>query len=157
DLVPLAPLHQPHTLAPIRALRAAEPSVPQVACFDTAFHRGRPSFVERYGLPDRLWREGIRRYGFHGLSYEYVTAALHRVAPQIADARVIIAHLGSGASLCAVHDSRPVDTTMGFSALDGLVMGTRCGDLDPGVVLHLLRDGRRSIADVEHLLYRESG
>jgi len=156
-LVELAPLHQPQCLAPIRALRASHPSLVQVACFDTAFHRGRPSSVERYGLPDWMWRDGILRYGFHGLSYEYVASALRVVAPEIASGSIVIAHLGSGASLCAIRDGRSVDTTMGFSTLSGLVMGSRCGDLDPGVVLHLLRDGTRSITDVERLLYRESG
>jgi acetate kinase len=156
-LASLAPLHQPLSLAPIRSLRRSQPELLQVACFDTAFHHGHAPAVDRYGLPNRLWRDGIRRYGFHGLSYEYVVSALGRIAPEIASGRVVVAHLGSGASLCAVHEGRSVDTTMGFSALSGLVMGTRCGDLDPGAVLHLLRDGSRKVADVEHLLYRESG
>lgn len=156
-LVALAPLHQPHCLAPIRSLRMQNPSLAQVACFDTAFHRGRPPAVERYGLPESLWRAGIRRYGFHGLSYESVVSQLRAVAPQVASGRVVVAHLGSGASLCAMRAGRSVDTTMGFSTLDGLVMSTRCGDLDPGAVLHLLRDGARTLADVERILYRESG
>lgn len=156
-LVPLAPLHQPHSIAPIRALRASHPSLPQVACFDTAFHRGRPSSVERYALPRALFDAGIRRYGFHGLSYEFVSGRLREVAPELAGGRVVIAHLGAGASLCAIRDGRCVDTTMGFSTLDGLVMNTRCGSLDPGVVVHLLRDGTRSLADVEDILYRDSG
>jgi len=156
-LVPLAPLHQPYCLAPIRSLRRSDPSLAQVACFDTAFHRGRPSFVERYGLPDSLFEAGIRRYGFHGLSYEYVASVLRTLAPDVARGRVIVAHLGGGASLCALRDGRAIDTTMGFSALSGLVMSTRCGELDPGAVLYLLRDGSRSVADVEEMLYRESG
>jgi acetate kinase len=156
-LVPLAPLHQPHSLAPIRSLAATHPSLLQVACFDTAFHRGRPSVVQRYALPEWLWEQGVRRYGFHGLSYEYIVSVLPAVAPDLASGRIIVAHLGSGASLCAIRDGRSVDTTMGFSTLSGLVMGTRCGDVDPGVVLHLLRDGMRSVADVERMLYRESG
>jgi acetate kinase len=156
-LVALAPLHQHHSLAPIRTLSESHPSLVQVACFDTAFHRGRPSAVERYGLPDSMYRDGIRRYGFHGLSYEYVLSELQRLDPALADGRIVIAHLGSGASLCAIRGGRSVDTTMGFTALDGLVMATRPGALDPGVVLHLLRDGSRDVADVEELLYRESG
>jgi acetate kinase len=157
DLAALAPLHQAPSLAPIRALRKAFPSLVQVACFDTAFHRGRASAVERYALPAALFEQGIRRYGFHGLSYEYVAGRLREISPHAAQGRTIVAHLGSGASLCAMRDGRSVDTTMGFSTLDGLVMGTRCGSLDPGVVLHLLRDGRRSVAEVERLLYHESG
>jgi acetate kinase len=155
-LVPLAPLHQPASLAPIRALSHLHPFLKQVACFDTAFHRGRPSSVERYALPSALFDEGIRRYGFHGLSYEYVAWKLREVAPEAAAGRVVALHLGNGASLCAMKDGKCVDTTMGFSTLDGLAMGTRCGALDPGVVFHLLREGR-SVADVERLLYRESG
>jgi acetate kinase len=157
ELVPLAPLHQPLCLAPVEGLKRSDPALRQVACFDTAFHHGRAAAVERYGLPERLWQDGVRRYGFHGLSCESVMASLPRLAPEVAKGRIIVAHLGSGASLTAVRDGRPVDTTMGFSALSGVVMSTRCGDLDPGVVLHLLRDGRRSVADVERMLYRESG
>lgn len=155
-LCALAPLHQAQSLAPIRSLRRLHPSLVQVACFDTAFHRGRRPADERYGLPQRFFEDGIRRYGFHGLSYEHVVSVLPSVAPSLAHARVIACHLGSGASLAAIRDGRSVDTTMGFSPLDGLVMGTRCGDLDPGVVLHLVREGR-SVDDVERLLYRESG
>lgn len=156
-LVPLAPLHQPHNLTAIRAVRAASPELPQVACFDTAFHRGRSSVVERYALPDRFYRSGILRYGFHGLSYEYIARSLRHIAPEIAGGRVIVAHLGSGASLCAIKDGRSVDTTMGFSVLDGLPMGTRCGSLDPGVLLYLLRHGGMSPDQIERLLYDESG
>jgi acetate kinase len=156
-LVPLAPLHQPQALAGIRIVRARRPGVAQVACFDTAFHRGRPSVAERFGLPDAWYRRGIRRYGFHGLSYEYVTAKLRELAPQRAAGRVVIAHLGNGASLCAVRAGRSLDTTMSFSALDGVPMGTRCGSLDPGVVLYLLREGGMDLDAVESLLYEQSG
>lgn len=155
-LVPLAPLHQPASLAPIRVLSRQRPFLKQVACFDTAFHRGRPSSVERYGLPSRLFDEGLRRYGFHGLSYESVLAKFRRLAPDAASGRVVVAHLGSGASLCAIRNGLCVDTTMGFSTLDGVVMGTRCGALDPGAILHLLREGA-SVDELERLLYRESG
>src|SRR6185369_1606619 len=137
-LVPLAPLHQPHNLAPIRAIMAVAPQLPQVACFDTAFHRNQSAIVQSFALPRRYFAEGVRRYGFHGLSYEYVAAELRRVAPDIADARIIIAHLGNGASLCAVHNGRSVASTMGFTAVDGLMMGTRCGTIDPGVILYLM-------------------
>ena len=153
---PLAPAHQPFNLAGIRALAAAYPDLAQVACFDTAFHRSQPRLAQLFGLPRRLADEGILRYGFHGLSYEYVAGELaaHGVP---AAARVIVAHLGHGASLCALRDGRSVATTMGFSTLDGLLMGQRCGTLDPGVVLHLLRDGRYDLAALERLLNDESG
>jgi acetate kinase len=156
-LVPLAPLHQPANLAGIRAVRRNHPNLPQVACFDTAFHRGHPDVADRFALPEALYREGIRRYGFHGLSYEYIVHELPRIVPEIASARVIIAHLGSGASLCAVKDGRSLDSTMGFTALDGLPMGTRCGALDPGVVIHLMRKNNLSADGVEHLLYHDCG
>lgn len=156
-LVALAPLHQPASLEPVRCLLRSHPELPQLACFDTAFHRRRPTPVQRYGLPDALFQDGIRRYGFHGLSYEYVLSELRRIAPDVADERIVIAHLGSGASLCAVRGGKCVDTTMGFSALGGVLMATRPGEVDPGAVLHLLRDGSRSVADVEDLLYRRSG
>jgi acetate kinase len=155
--VPLAPLHQPHNLAPIRSIQASFPGIPQVACFDTAFHRGHPDVADRYALPDDLYQEGVRRYGFHGLSYEYIARALPRIAPEIADGAVVVAHLGSGASLCAMRAGRSVDSTMGFTALDGLPMGTRCGQLDPGVVLYLLSEKGWSVKDVERLLYRDAG
>lgn len=155
-LVPLAPLHQPASLAPIRVLSHLHPFLKQVACFDTAFHRGRPSAVERYALPAALFDRGIRRYGFHGLSYESVSTRLRELAPEAAAGRVVVLHLGSGASLCAMKDGACVDTTMGFSTLDGLAMGTRCGALDPGVILHLLREGRTA-AEIERMLYHESG
>lgn len=156
-LAPLAPLHQPHNLIPIRALRKARPNLPQVACFDTAFHRARPPVTMRFALPREYEAAGIERYGFHGLSYEYIASALPTIAPTLASARVIVAHLGNGASLCALRSGKSVDTTMGFTALDGLPMGTRCGALDPGVVLYLIRERGMSISAVEDLLYRRSG
>jgi acetate kinase len=155
--IPLAPLHQPYNLSPIRSIRARFPDTPQVACFDTAFHRGHAEVADRYALPDTLYQEGVRRYGFHGLSYEYIARTLPRVAPEIAHGAVVVAHLGSGASMCAIRDGRSVDSTMGFTALDGLPMGTRCGQLDPGVVLYLLTEKGWSPKDVERLLYREAG
>lgn len=157
QLMPLAPLHQPHNLAAIRALREAQPQVPQVACFDTAFHRGHPQLADLYALPWEYYEAGVRRYGFHGLSYEYIASVLPKVAPDIAGGRVIVAHLGSGASLCALRSGRSQDSTMGFSPLDGVPMGTRPGALDPGVLLHLMRQRGLSAAQLEHLLYRESG
>jgi acetate kinase len=156
-LVPLAPLHQPHNLAVIRALRASRPELPQVACFDTAFHRSHPQLADLYALPLDYYAAGVRRYGFHGLSYEYIASALPQVAPQLADGRVIVAHLGSGASLCALQAGRSVDSTMGFSPLDGIPMGTRPGSLDPGVLLHLVNQLGMSGNALEKLLYKESG
>ncbi|HEV7336154.1 MAG TPA: acetate/propionate family kinase [Bosea sp. (in: a-proteobacteria)] len=155
--IPLAPLHQLSNLDPIRVLRERRPDLPQVACFDTAFHRGHPELSDRFALPRGLYDEGVRRYGFHGLSYEYVSQALRGIAPEIADKRVIIAHLGSGASVCALEGGRSIETTMGFTALDGLPMGTRSGSLDPGVVLHLIEQKGMSPAEVGHMLYHESG
>lgn len=155
--VPLAPLHQPHNLAPIRAALARTPALPQVACFDTAFHRTIPEVAQVFALPYAMAERGIRRYGFHGLSYEYIASVLPQVAPEIAGGRVVVAHLGNGASLCAVQAGRSVATTMGFSALDGLPMGTRCGQLDPAVVLHLLTTEGMDAKAVEDLLYRRSG
>jgi acetate kinase len=155
-LIPLAPLHQPNNLAPVRAARERYPRTPQVACFDTAFHRGHPEVADRFALPDELYRAGIRRYGFHGLSYAYVAERLKELAPEIAEKRVLILHLGSGASICALKDGRSLDSTMGFSALDGVPMGTRPGQLDPGVLLHLVRAGWQADA-LERLLYRDSG
>lgn len=156
-LVPLAPLHQPASLAGIRAVLARQPGLPQVACFDTAFHRRHPELADRYALPEALYQAGVRRYGFHGLSYEYIARILPSVAPEIAGGRVVIAHLGNGASMCAMKAGRSLDSTMGFTALEGLPMGTRCGALDPGVVLHLLREKRMSANDVERLLYHDCG
>jgi acetate kinase len=157
-LVPLAPLHQPNNLAPIRLALEADPGLPQVACFDTAFHRGHPDVADWYGLPPRFHAAGVRRYGFHGLSYEYVAQRLREVAPpQIANGRVIVAHLGSGASMCALREGRSIESTMGFTALDGLPMGTRPGQLDPGVVLHMVGELGMSPDEVAGLLYLESG
>jgi acetate kinase len=156
-LVPLAPLHQPHNLAPIRTIQARFPGTPQVACFDTAFHRGHAEVADRYALPEALYQQGVRRYGFHGLSYEYIARALPHVAPDVAQGRVVVAHLGSGASMCAMRAGRSVDSTMGFTALDGLPMGTRCGQIDPGVVLYLLTQKGWTPTEVERLLYRDAG
>jgi acetate kinase len=150
-------LHQPNNLAPIRSLLALRPGVPQVACFDTAFHRRHSALADRYAIPERFYREGVRRYGFHGLSYEYIAGRLRDIAPDIAGARVIIAHLGSGASMCALAGGQSIESTMGFTALDGLPMGTRSGQIDPGVLLYLLTEKGMSAKDVETLLYRESG
>jgi acetate kinase len=156
-LSPLAPLHQPHNLAPIRTALEKAPGLPQVACFDTAFHHTMPAVVQAYAIPSALARKGIRRYGFHGLSYEYIASALPKAAPGIAEGRVVVAHLGNGASLCGLRAGRSIATTMGFSALDGLPMGTRCGELDPAVVLHLLNQEGMTASEVEDLLYRRSG
>lgn len=155
--VSLAPLHQPNNLAPIRTLLTSRPGLPQVACFDTAFHRGHSAVADHFAIPKRFYTQGIRRYGFHGLSYEYIARRLHDVAPQIAQGRVVVAHLGNGASMCALSGSRSIESTMGFTALDGLPMGTRPGQLDPGVVLHLVGEQGMSPADVQHLLYHECG
>jgi len=156
-LCPLAPLHQPHNLAAIRAIRALAPALPQVACFDTAFHHGRADSAMRFALPRALHDKGIRRYGFHGLSYEYIARTLREIDPELAGGRVIVAHLGNGASLCAMREGKSVDTTMGFSTLDGLMMGTRCGSLDPGVLLHLQTKEGMSSDAIETLLYHQSG
>ncbi len=156
-LVPLAPLHQPHNLAAIRALMELAPDLPQVACFDTAFHRTMSETAARFALPRALHAAGIRRYGFHGLSYESIASQLSIAAPELARGRVIVAHLGNGASLCAIKDGLSVDTTMGLTALDGVPMGTRCGALDPGVVLYLMRERKMSLRAVEDLLYNRSG
>lgn len=153
----LAPLHQPNNLAPIRALLESRPELPQVACFDTAFHRSHSAVADRYAIPDRFYDEGVRRYGFHGLSYEYVADRLKQIAPLVADKRVVIAHLGSGASMCALSNGQSVESTMGFTALDGLPMGTRPGQLDAGVVLYLVGEKGLSAKEVEDLLYRECG
>lgn len=156
-LVPLVPLHQPHNLAAIRAIAADHPDLPQVACFDTGFHRGRPRVTEQLGLPRALIERGVKRYGFHGLSYEYIAGRLRELAPGVADGRVAVAHLGSGASMAALRNGRSIDTTMGFSALDGLPMGTRCGALDPGVLLFLMREDGLGVEALEDLLYKRSG
>ncbi|MDA0224803.1 MAG: acetate/propionate family kinase [Proteobacteria bacterium] len=156
-LAPLAPLHQPHNLAGVRAARMAFPGVPQVACFDTAFHRTQPAVQQRFALPQRWHDAGVRRYGFHGLSYESVIGQLAATEPTLAQGRVVVAHLGNGASMCAMHEGRSVATTMSFSPLDGLTMGTRCGRLDAAVVLHLQRHHGMSSEEVGDLLYRQSG
>ncbi len=156
-LCPLAPLHQPANLAFVDAVRARAPALPQVACFDTGFHADLPEHVWRFALPRRVDAFDVRRYGFHGLSYQWIAESLRERAPDLAAGRVVVAHLGSGASLCALRDGRSVDTSMGFSALDGVPMATRCGALDPGVVLHLIQRLGLSPAAVERMLYRESG
>ena len=156
-LIPLAPLHQPHNIAGIEAAMKAFPSIPQVACFDTAFHRSHPFVSDTFALPRSYYDEGVRRYGFHGLSYEFITRKLRSIAPQIAREDVIIAHLGNGASMCAVKDGRSIASTMGFTALDGLPMGTRCGQLDPGVLLYLMAEKAMSAEAITDLLYKNSG
>ena len=156
-LIPLAPLHQPHNIAGVEAAIKAFPSMPQVACFDTAFHRSHPFIHDTYALPRSYYDEGVRRYGFHGLSYEFITRKLRTIAPEIARKDVIIAHLGNGASMCAVHDGRAVATTMGFTALDGLAMGTRCGQIDPGVALYLMAERKMSADAISDLLWKNSG
>ena len=156
-LIPLAPLHQPHNLAAIDAVLDRLPGVPQVACFDTSFHRGQPAVAQLVPLPRELCRQGIQRYGFHGLSYAYIASVLPRAAPEIANGRVIVAHLGSGASLCALANRKSVDSTLGFTALDGVCMGTRPGALDPGVVLYLFQELGLSPSEVETILYKKSG
>jgi acetate kinase len=156
-LVPLAPLHEPHNLAPIRMAMQLNPELPQVACFDTAFHRTAPEIEQVFALPYALYEQGVRRYGFHGLSYEYIASVLPQHAPEIADGRVVVAHLGNGCSACAMNAGVSVSTTMGFTALDGLPMGTRCGALDPGVVLHLIQQAGMSPDVLIDLFYRRSG
>lgn len=157
ELSSLAPLHQPHNLSPIRAMREQAPELPQVACFDTAFHHTVSEVERTFAIPRELTARGIRRYGFHGLSYEYIASRLPELTPGIAGGRVIVAHLGNGASLCALDAGRSVATTMGFSALDGLPMGTRCGELDAGVVLYLMQHEGMCAREIEDLLYRRCG
>ncbi len=157
QLEPLAPLHQPHNLSPIRTIFDAAPQMPQVVCFDTAFHRSQPNVAQSFALPRRFTDAGIRRYGFHGLSYEYLVSRLWDLCPEIASGRIILAHLGNGASLCAVKAGRSVASTMGFTAVDGLMMGTRCGAVDAGVILHLMREYQMDAAAIEDLIYRKSG
>ena len=154
---PLAPLHQPHNLAPIRALLERQPSLPQVACFDTSFHRGNPDLAQMFALPYEMFEQGVRRYGFHGLSYEYIASVLPALDAAAAAGRTIVLHLGNGASMCALQGGRSVASTMGLTALDGLMMGTRTGSLDPGVVLYLMRERGMDPAAVEKLLYNQSG
>ena len=157
ELTPLAPLHQPHHIAAIRAVAAVAPQVRQVACFDTAFHRSQAPLAREFALPREFTDKGIRRYGFHGLSYEYVVSRLPEVAPQCASGKIVVAHLGNGASMCAIENGRSVATTMGFTPVDGLPMGTRTGALDPGVILYLLAHERMDAKAVEHLIYQRSG
>jgi acetate kinase len=154
---PLAPLHNPPALDVLKGLRKPFPGVPQVACFDTAFHRGHPAVADRFAIPDALYQEGVRRYGFHGLSYAYIAGAMKTQAPEIAAGKVVAAHLGSGASMCAMVDGRSVDSSMGFTALDGLPMGTRSGSLDAGVILWLQQQKGWTVDHVEHFLYHDCG
>lgn len=155
--IPLAPLHQPNNLAPIRTILELRPELPQVACFDTAFHRGHGPLADHFAIPEELYAEGVRRYGFHGLSYEYIADRLPQIAPELAYGRVIVAHLGSGASMCALAGGRSIESTLGFTALDGLPMGTRPGQIDPGVVLYLLTEKRMDAGTVQRFLYNECG
>ena len=155
-LIPMAPLHQPHNVAAIQAIAEHHPALLQVACFDTAFHRGRAAVTERFALPRALLARGVKRYGFHGLSYEHIVDRLAKLAPELANGRIVVAHLGSGCSMAAIRNGKSVETTMGFSTLDGLPMGTRSGALDPGVLLFLMREGL-GVAELEELLYRQSG
>ena len=157
SLVPLAPLHQPHNLAPMRILAKNFPDLEQVACFDTAFHSKQPWLARTYALPQALTDEGVCSYGFHGLSYEYVTGQLLETRPDLADKHIVICHLGNGSSICAVKGGQSMDTSMGFSALDGLPMGTRTGSLDPGVILYLMREKQMGLEALEDLLYKQSG
>ncbi len=157
SLIPLAPLHQPYNLSAIEAVWERLPGVPQVVCFDTSFHRGQPAVAQLVPLPREIRDAGVQRYGFHGLSYEYIASALPSIAPEIAGGRVVVAHLGSGASLCALTNGRSTDSTFGFTALDGLCMGTRPGALDPGVLLYLLQSLGLSVKDVETMLYKKAG
>jgi acetate kinase len=156
-LTPLAPLHQPRGLEPVRTIKAIRPALTQIACFDTAFHHGLTPPANRFAIPRRYEKRGVRRYGFHGLSFEYVAGRLAATAPQLITKRTVIAHLGNGASLCGLRDGRSIDTTMGLTPLDGLVMGTRCGTIDPGMLLYLQQHEKMSVEDVQRLLYHESG
>jgi len=156
-LVPLAPLHQPHNLAPIRIVSQRSPEMPQVACFDTAFHRAQPEVAQTFALPSNITERGVRRYGFHGLSYEYIAGVFSHFEPKAASGRVVVAHLGNGASMCALRACKSVASTMGFTALDGLPMGTRCGSLDPGVMLYLMDELRMDARAIEKLIYNQSG
>ena len=156
-LIPLAPLHQPHHIAVIRAISAIAPRVPQVACFDTAFHRSQPALAQEFALPRELTAKGVRRYGFHGLSYEYIVSTLPEFVPDCVQKKIVVAHLGNGASMCAIDRGRSVATTMGFTAVDGLAMGTRTGALDPGVILYLLQHERMDPEAIEQVIYQRSG
>ncbi|MBV8458560.1 MAG: acetate/propionate family kinase [Acetobacteraceae bacterium] len=157
ELIPLAPLHEPFNLAPIKAALDAHGDIPQVACFDTSFHRTNPEVAQTYALPLDMREQGIRRYGFHGSSYEYIASVLPKVAPSIADGRVVVMHLGNGASACALQARVSVTSTMGFTAVEGLPMGTRCGALDPGVILHLAMQRGMSMLEIQDLIYKKSG
>ena len=156
-LVPLAPLHQPHNIAPMRALAKIHPGLLQVACFDTAFHATNPKVATTFALPRALTEEGVRRYGFHGLSYEFISRRLREFAPQQATGKVVVCHLGSGASMCAIDNGRSMASTLGFTAVDGLPMGTRTGNLDPGVILYLMDEKGMNAKQIETLLYKQSG
>jgi acetate kinase len=156
-LVPLAPLHQPHNVAAIKAAAELAPKLPQVACFDTSFHRAQPGVAQAFALPRRFAEEGVRRYGFHGLSYEYVASVLPKIDDRAANGRTVVAHLGNGASMCAMKNGKSIATTMSFTALDGLMMGTRCGAIDPGVLLYLMDRHGMNARTLEHLLYHQSG
>jgi acetate kinase len=157
QFIPLAPLHQPHNLTPIRLMLESRPGLPQVACFDTAFHRAQPEIAQMFALPKELHDAGVRRYGFHGLSYEYIADMLEQLDPRAAAGRTVVLHLGNGASMCALSNSRSVASTMGFTAVDGLPMGTRCGNLDPGVILYLMDQRGMDARAIEKLIYNESG
>ena len=157
QFIPLAPLHQPHNLKPIRLLLDNQPQLPQVACFDTAFHRNQPEVAQAFALPPAITDRGVLRYGFHGLSYEYIASVLPEVDPRAAAGRSVVLHLGNGASMCAIHTGRSVAGTMGFTAVDGLPMGTRSGNLDPGVVLYLMDELKMDARAIEKLLYQQSG
>jgi acetate kinase len=156
-LIPLAPLHQPHHITVIRAISAIAPRVPQVACFDTASHRSQPALAQEFALPRELTAKGVRRYGFHGLSYEYIVSTLPEFVPDCVQKKIVVAHLGNGASMCAIDRGRSVATTMGFTAVDGLPMGTRTGALDPGVILYLLQHERMDPEAIEQVIYQRSG
>ncbi|HHF0524219.1 TPA: acetate/propionate family kinase [Legionella anisa] len=156
-LIPFAPLHQPYNLEAIESINKLYPNLQQIACFDTAFHTTHPKTADRFGLPRKFFEAGVKRYGFHGLSYEFIMHQLENINPQKHSGRIVIAHLGNGASMCAVKQGKSVDSTMGFTALDGLVMGTRCGTIDPGVILYLMQSERMSPDKIQNLLYKESG
>lgn len=156
-LIPFAPLHQPYNLQAIECITKLHPELPQVACFDTAYHHTHPPVANRFGIPRKLYDEGIRRYGFHGLSYEYVIGRIKKLYPNEANHKIIVAHLGNGASMCAISDGKSIDSTMGFTALDGLVMGTRSGAIDPGVLIYLNEYKKMSAKQIETMLYKESG
>lgn len=157
QFIPLAPLHQPHNLAPIRAIACRNPDTPQVACFDTAFHTTIPDLAQAFALPRKITEQGVRRYGFHGLSYEYIASVLPGIDPEAARGRTVVAHLGNGASLCALRGLKSTACTLGFTAVEGLMMGTRCGTLDPGVLLYLMDTCGMNTRDIEKLIYMESG